>query len=131
MRITKAFVRARFKRVAEIFGWNTEAYREGKVQVGAVVLDHAACYGGYRLDYIANEGGGEGWLFGRMERRSGPEMVAYLTGLEDGAELARKAERESTLSLLKMIEATADIQNVVIAGKLAAQIARLEGRANG
>lgn len=102
MRITKAVVRARFERVAKILGWNIEAYRDGKAQIGAAVLDHAACYGGYRLNYIVNEDGGEDWMFGRMERRSGAEMVAYLAGLEDGAtEAAKNSDRAALLDALK------------------------------
>jgi hypothetical protein len=56
-----------------------------KGNVGHLFLDHAACYGGYRLSEMHNEGGGQCGFNdgGTSARMSNKEISAYLKGIHD------------------------------------------------
>jgi hypothetical protein len=51
-----------------------------KANPGHIVLDHAACYGGYALREITNERGGEGFYYPSWTRVSAREMYNFLLG---------------------------------------------------
>ncbi len=56
-------------------------------QIGAFVLDHAACYGGYSLHRIVTETGGITVVNrSAKERMTNGEMSAFLHGMIDGLE---------------------------------------------
>lgn len=54
---------------------------DNKAIVGSVQLDHAACYGGWDLVQIVNEGGAIKQLNGWCNRLKASEMMAFLEGM--------------------------------------------------
>ncbi len=51
-----------------------------KANPGHIILDHAACYGGYALREITSEQGGEGFYYPSWTRVSAREMYNFLLG---------------------------------------------------
>lgn len=86
-------MRKRLARIAADLGrpekaWIKDAKGKPKAQLGALFLDYAACYGGYYVEEIMNEGGGiKTWTSSRLSAR---EMDAFL----DGFEYARRLTSE-------------------------------------
>lgn len=81
MRYNKAFIRARFEFAMKDLGLNTRVYDD---DAGEIVshydIDHASCYGGYKIVYYTAQDRIESEPFGR-ERYNAREFVAHLNGI--------------------------------------------------
>lgn len=86
MRTTKKEVEAVFKQFCED---NDFKIAESAVDVGGYTLDYAACYGGYVINRISNDGGGVSQPFGYM-RRGAKELVDCLRFANDVNYIATK-----------------------------------------
>lgn len=51
-----------------------------KINVGHIILDHAACYGGYALREVSTPGGGQSFYWPSWTRVSAREMYYFLLG---------------------------------------------------
>lgn len=85
-RYSKKLIEARFKNWAEDAGLSTECWKrisdKNVAQVGSVYLDYAACYGGYAIHQIMNEGGGVSCVTGYGNRLKASELCAWFDGAE-------------------------------------------------
>ena len=74
-------------------GWTRGPDNKLTGNIGHLFLDHAACYGGYRLTEIFNEGGGQCGFNdgGTSTRLSNKEMTAYLRGIHDTLDVQKHA----------------------------------------
>ena len=73
---------------------NKRLARDSEYAPGHIFLDHAACYGGYRLEEVFNDGGAvTGFACGGTSARlSNQEMTTYLRGIHDALDtLTRRA----------------------------------------
>lgn len=103
MRYTKTDVENAFRQIARAQGWDThhadvysllenDTHANGGLipgkwhyKVGRYALDHAACYGGYRIVRCANEQGGEHEVTRlRLNARQFCEAARFLADVREG-----------------------------------------------
>ncbi len=90
MRYNRKFIDARFAMAMEALGvphgetWTKDANGVYRANVGTYFIDYAACYGGYTICCMANEGGGQQCPFG-LQRHSASEFAAILAAIMDTA----------------------------------------------
>lgn len=83
MRYTKKFIKARFAMAMEVLGVPVAPVhgKNGKpYPAGTYFLDSAWIYGGYRIQRMSNDTGGESMPFGQ-ERHSAREFASLLDGI--------------------------------------------------
>lgn len=77
-RLTQTVMRRKFEAWAKNNNLSTVySVEPNKANVGAVLLDHNSTYGGYQINQLMNEGGGEHNL---TERLSANELEAWFFG---------------------------------------------------
>ena len=94
MRLNKAYIERRFERIATLLQWNTgAAWRRdeqgnNRAIIGATFIENVPIYGGWQINQIANEGGGQNTLLPR--RMKAAELDAWFSGVEFGFDAARR-----------------------------------------
>jgi hypothetical protein len=88
MRITRKVLEAKVAYLNQYLGQSTEAWTkqaDGKYRanVGTYVLDHNSIYGGYVLNRICTEGGGQSHAI-TSKRVSASEMDNFITAFFEG-----------------------------------------------
>ena len=94
MRITRKVLEAKVAYLNEYLGQSTEAWTkhpDGKYRanVGTYVLDHNSIYGGYILDRICTEGGGQSHAIG-SKRVPASQMADLISAFLEGKRLSRE-----------------------------------------
>lgn len=96
MRLNKAYIEARFERLATLLQWNTGPMRTRNGQgilrsnIGATILENVPIDGGWGIYQIANEGGGQRSILPR--RMKAAELDAWFSGVEFGFNAVDRGE---------------------------------------
>lgn len=88
MRLNKAYIEARFERIATLLEldigplWTRGEDGINRANVGVMFLDNTPIYGGWQINQMANETGGQRTILPRRMRAA--ELDAWFAGAEFG-----------------------------------------------